>query len=43
MLRYDYTDIANDVDVKYTSLSYLASFLNKGLNVILFAVSILGF
>ena len=39
----DYTDIANNMGVKYTSLSDPASFLNEGLDVILFAVSILSF
>ena len=41
--RSDYTDIANNMGVKYTSLSDPASFLNEGLDVILFAVSILSF
>ena len=43
MSRSDYTYIVNDMDVKYTSLSDPASFLNKGLNVILFPESILSF
>ena len=41
--RYDYTDIYNDMGVKYTSLSNPKSFLNGVLNVIIFAVSILSF
>ena len=38
-----YTDISNDMGFKYTSLSDPASFLKEGLDLILFAVSILSF
>ena len=41
--RSDYTDISNDMGVKYTSLSDPASFLDEVLDVSLFTVSILSF
>ena len=41
--RSDYTDFSNDMGVKYTSLSYPSSSLDKGLDVVLFGISLLIF
>uniref|UniRef100_A0A7S1ZVD2 Prephenate/arogenate dehydrogenase domain-containing protein n=1 Tax=Trieres chinensis TaxID=1514140 RepID=A0A7S1ZVD2_TRICV len=41
--RSDYTDIANGMGVKYVPLSDPSAFLSEGLDVVVFAVSILSF